>query len=145
MFERCKLDFSERESHAEIYQLYKDLLRLRQEDPVFGLGRRGGLDGAVLGAQAFVLRFFGENGEDRLLLVNFGVDLHLDPAPEPLLAPPEGLRWKVLWSSENPLYGGSGTFPPDTHDNWRIPGNAAVALYPAAPAEVDESGEIQPN
>jgi maltooligosyltrehalose trehalohydrolase len=76
--------------------------------------------------------------------VNFGVDLHLDPAPEPLLAPPEGLRWKVLWSSEDPRYGGCGTFPPDTRDNWRIPGNAAVALSPARPEEVDEAGEIQP-
>ena len=83
--------------------------------------------------EAFVLRFFGEDGQDRLLLVNFGVDLHLDPAPEPLLAPPEGLRWKVLWSSEDPRYGGGGTFPPDTEDNWRIPGNAAVALSPAGP------------
>ena len=39
------------------------------------------MDGAVLGAEAFVLRFFGEDGDDRLLLVNLGVDLHLDPAP----------------------------------------------------------------
>ena len=29
------------------------------------------------------------SGDDRLLLVNLGRDLHLDPAPEPLLAPPE--------------------------------------------------------
>ena len=26
--------------------------------------------------------------------------------PEPLLAPPEGLQWEVLWSSEDPDYGG---------------------------------------
>ena len=39
-----------------------------------------------------MLRFFGDGGDDRLLLVNLGRDLHLDPAPEPLLAPPEGTR-----------------------------------------------------
>jgi len=143
-FTRCKLDFAERQGHAEIYQLHKDLLRLRRDDPVFGRQQSGGLDGAVLGERAFVLRFFGDDGQDRLLLVNFGVDLHLDPAPEPLLAPPEGWRWKVLWSSEDFRYGGSGTFPPDTRDNWRIPGNAALALGPAKPEEVDEAGEIQP-
>ncbi len=64
------------------------------------------------------MRFFGENGDDRLVVVNFGLDLHLDPAPEPLLAPPESMRWKIIWSSENPKYGGSGTPPVDTPDNW---------------------------
>ena len=33
-----------------------------------------------------VLRLFGEDGNDRLLLVNLGVDCSLSPAPEPLLA-----------------------------------------------------------
>ena len=37
--------------------------------------RQGGLDGAVLGPEAFVLRYFGEGGDDRLLLVNLGRDL----------------------------------------------------------------------
>jgi maltooligosyltrehalose trehalohydrolase len=142
-FEACKLDFTERERHAWIYQLHKDLIRLRREDSVFRGQKPGGVDGAVLGADAFVLRFFGDSGDDRLLLVNLGVDLHLDPAPEPLLAPPEDLRWTVLWSSEDPRYGGCGTFPLDTEDNWRIPGNAAVALSPARPEDVDETGETK--
>ena len=43
-----------------------------------------GVDAAVLGPEAFVMRFFGEPGAeegagaDRLLLVNLGVDLALD-------------------------------------------------------------------
>ncbi|HEV3467981.1 MAG TPA: DUF3459 domain-containing protein [Pyrinomonadaceae bacterium] len=133
-FGRCKLDLSEREKHAEVYALHRDLLRLRREDPVFGRQRRRGLDGAVVGPEAFVVRFFGEDGGsgDRLLVVNFGRDLRLDPAPEPLLAPPEGARWDVLWSSESVAYGGCGTAPLDTEDNWRIPGHAAVALRPTA-------------
>ncbi len=66
-----------------------------------------------------------------MLLVNLGVDLHLDPAPEPLLAPPADSEWTTLWSSEDPKYGGIGTPPLDSPtENWRIPGHAAVVLKP---------------
>jgi maltooligosyltrehalose trehalohydrolase len=129
-FERCKLDLGEREKHAEVYALHRDLLRLRRDDPVFRAQRPRGVDGAVLGAHAFVLRFFAADGADRLLTVNLGRDLHLDPAPEPLLAPPEGRRWQILWTSEDVRYGGDGTPPLDTEENWRIPGEAAVVLAP---------------
>ncbi len=129
-FERSKLDLSERESHSAIYEAHRDLLRLRREDGVFG-DPAGGVDGAVLGDQAFVLRFFGENDDDRLLLVNLGVDLDLTPAPEPLLAPPEGMEWRVLWSSEDPRYGGTGAPPLDMEENRLLPGHAAIALGPA--------------
>ena len=54
----------------------------------------------------------------------------------PLLAPPEGLLWDILWSSEAPEYGGCGTPPLETADNWRIPGHAAVLLRPVEPAKV---------
>jgi maltooligosyltrehalose trehalohydrolase len=79
---------------------------------------------------ALLLRFFGERGDDRLLLVNLGTDLHLDPAPEPLLAPPANAEWRVLWSSESPEYGGVGTPDLETESNWLIPGHAAVLLEP---------------
>jgi maltooligosyltrehalose trehalohydrolase len=128
-FERCKLDFSERERHAVAYALHRDLIRLRRRDPVLRAPRRGGFDGAVLGSEAFVLRYFG-GGQDRLLVVNLGRDLRLDPAPEPLLAPPEGASWAVLWSSEDLRYGGLGTPPLESPENWRLPGQAAVLLAP---------------
>ena len=131
-FERCKLDHGERRKHAGVYRLHKDLLRMRHEDPVFRAQRPGGVDGAVLSGEAFVLRFFGGPHGDRLLAVNFGRDLHLDPAPEPLLAPPGGCRWRVALSTEHPLYGGCGTPPPDSAGNWRIPGHAALVLAPEA-------------
>jgi maltooligosyltrehalose trehalohydrolase len=129
-FEGCKLDFSERERHREIYQLHRDLLRLRREDPVIREQGEGGIDGAVLGPEAFLLRWFAANGEDRVLIVNLGRDLHFEPAPEPLLAPPRGMVWETLWSSENYCYGGTGTYPLDTEENWRFPGHAAVLLVP---------------
>jgi maltooligosyltrehalose trehalohydrolase len=129
-FERSKLDLSERESNSAIYEMHRDLLSLRREDAVFG-APAGGVDGAVLSDEAFVLRFFGENNDDRLLLVNLGLDLRLTPAPEPLLAPPETMEWRLIWSSEDPRYGGTGAPTLDTEENWLLPGHAAMALGPA--------------
>jgi maltooligosyltrehalose trehalohydrolase len=135
-FQKCKLDFSERERNANYYALHRDLLKLRREDVVFHNPRPGGVDGAVLGAEAFVLRFFGENGDDRLLLVNLGMDLNLAAAPEPLLAPVENTSWKLLWSTEDPRYGGFGT-PPLDQGGWRIPGHAAFVM------SSDKTGSIK--
>ncbi|HSE93919.1 MAG TPA: malto-oligosyltrehalose trehalohydrolase [Methylomirabilota bacterium] len=131
-FERCKLDLGERERHAGAHALHGDLLRLRREDPVFAGRHRKHLDGAVLAPEAFVIRFFGGAG-DRLLLVNLGRDLALDPAPEPLLAPPPDAGWMLVWSSEDPRYGGCGTPPPETDEGWRLPGHAAVVLGSETP------------
>src|SRR5207253_758689 len=98
-----------------------------------------GVDGAVLSDAAFVLRWLTDEGHDRLLVVNLGRDLHLSPAPEPLLAPPDGMRWETLWSSEDVDYGGCGTAPLETTDEgWRIPGEAAVVLKPAEREEEPE-------
>jgi maltooligosyltrehalose trehalohydrolase len=129
-FERCRLDLSERQRHTEAYALHRDLLRLRREDSVLQSQRPGGVDGAVLGPHAFVLRFFAEDGQDRLIIVNFGRDMQLEPTPEPLLAPPEQMRWETLWSSEDPCYGGLGTPPLEDHGHWRILGEAAVVMFP---------------
>jgi maltooligosyltrehalose trehalohydrolase len=122
-FRRCKLDHGERARHAPVWALHRDLIRLRATMP-----RR--LDGAVLGAEAFLLRFFAEGGgRDRVLLVNLGRQLDLVPAPEPLLAPPADGRWRVLWSSENPAYGGAGSAGPESADGaWQLPAHAAVLM-----------------
>jgi maltooligosyltrehalose trehalohydrolase len=130
-FESARLDFTEREAHAESYAMHRDLIALRRSDAAFRAQRPRGVDGAVLGETAFVLRFFADRREDRLLLVNLGRTLHLDPAPEPLLAPPDRAGWMLRWSSEDPRYGGSGTPELETADNWRIPAEAAVVLAPA--------------
>ena len=129
-FAHCKLALAEREAHPEIVALHRDLLRLRRDDPAFRAPRRRGVDGAVLGPDAFVLRFFVAGGADRLLVVNFGRDLRLSVAAEPLLAPPQDTLWSMLWSSEAWCYGGSGHAPLESDDGWRIPGEAAVVLAP---------------
>lgn len=89
------------------------------------------VDGAVLSPDALVIRFFGENpGDDRLLLVNLSRDLHLVPAPEPLLAPPKHRVWDAMWFSEDPRYGGMGMPPWPTQGNWYLQGESAVVLNP---------------
>jgi maltooligosyltrehalose trehalohydrolase len=129
-FERCRLDWGERELHSAAYALHRDVIKLRREDPVFRTPRRRGVEGAVLAPGSLVLRFFAEAGEDRLLVVNLGRDLHFVPAAEPLLAPPDGCRWETHWSTEDVCYGGCGTPPLDVDGGWQVPGEAAVVLVP---------------
>ncbi len=129
VFVSSKLDFAERQKNKELYDLHVDLLRLRREDSRFREQKPRGVDGAVLGPASFVLRYFSDgNTDDRLLVVNFGENRELNPAPEPLLAPPLGLEWETLWSSESARYGGSGTATVATQENWTLPAEATVAL-----------------
>lgn len=147
-FQRCKLDHAERErpGHREVWLLHRDLLRLRREDACFGAQTPHAVDGAVLGPDAFVLRYFGRDEDDRLLVINLSRTLHLNRTPEPLLAPPTNCSWEVLWSSQSPCYGGIGTLPPDAaesdfsvsgrglprpEENWRLQGESAIVLKSA--------------
>jgi len=127
-FQRCKLNPAERDSKAPLFVLHHDLLALRRQDAAFRGQQPRAVDGALLTPQAFVLRFFGGAAGDRLLLLNLGADVRLDPAPEPLLAPPCDGAWQLVWSSEEPRYGGRGTPPVVTEAGWYVPGHAAVVL-----------------
>jgi maltooligosyltrehalose trehalohydrolase len=130
-FQKCILDFSERQKNEEMYRLHQDLIRLRKNDPLFGKVRRGEYDGAPLGRSALVLRCFGKEQNDRLLIVNYGPAMDFDPAPEPLLAPVAGGSWHLHWSSEDPLYGGGGTPAFESEENWIVPAMSAVVLIPS--------------
>jgi maltooligosyltrehalose trehalohydrolase len=149
-FRACKLDWAEAERNREHVLLHKDLLRLRREDPTLvaarrprdGGGRGCGVDGAVLGPDAFCLRFMGPGDDDRLLLVNLGADLELAVMPEPLLAPPTGTDWAVLWSSEHPKYGGIGAQHPRPDRVWVLPGHGALLLRPG-PLLMERKTELQ--
>jgi maltooligosyltrehalose trehalohydrolase len=126
-FERCKLDWDERSRHGDAVAIHRDLLKLRRDDPVFASQRADQIDGAVIAGEALLLRYFGVDGDDRLLLVNLGRDVVWQPASEPLLAPPADFDWQLLWSSEDPRYGGLGTAPVD-ECCWCVPGHAALVL-----------------
>jgi maltooligosyltrehalose trehalohydrolase len=127
-FERCRLNFGERQTNAGLYAMHRDLLKLRRDDPLLSAPKPRGVDGAVLGPQAFVLRYFAPDGMDRLLLVSLGRDLALRVVPEPLLAAPADCKWELRWSSDDVRYGGSGTPSVETDNGWLLPGEAAVFL-----------------
>jgi maltooligosyltrehalose trehalohydrolase len=126
-FERCRLDHAEATANDEILRLHRDLLHLRREDPVIA-SIATEVDGAVLGPEAFVLRFGAPMGHERLLVVNLGPDLQLVSNPEPLLAPPARGNWAELWSSEDPRYGGSGTPPSVVRAPWTLAAHSALFL-----------------
>ncbi len=132
-FTKCKLDHAEREANVQAVALHRDLFALRRDDPALRAQGGHGFDGAILGQDAFVLRFFGEDPtDDRLLVVNLGPDLRFVPSPEPLLASPDGAPWSLAWSSEDPRYGGSGMPPLDTPEGWMIRGESAALLASGA-------------
>jgi maltooligosyltrehalose trehalohydrolase len=139
-FARCKLDRSERQLHTDAYALHCDLLSLRRTDPVFSRAGVYRPEGAVLGAGAFLLRYLDRDHGDRLVIVNLGCDLDLVPAAEPLLAPPERMRWSVVWTSEAPKYGGRGAPEIDTDGEWRIPGGSALVFTPLPRSAHDVDG-----
>jgi maltooligosyltrehalose trehalohydrolase len=130
-FARCKLDPADRRRSSGTRQLYTDLLRLRREDATLAAQGEFGFDGAVIGHDAFVFRFFGvDPAGDRLLVVNLGADLDLTHAPEPLLAPPWSQRWTLALSSEDPRYGGDGVAPFVDDEPWTVWGSTALLLVP---------------
>jgi maltooligosyltrehalose trehalohydrolase len=130
-FERCKLDFEERRTHAAAYALHADLLRIRREDAAFTPAGAAGVDGAVLSAAAFALRCFtAGHRDDRLLIVNLGAALQRPSIAEPLLAPPEGTDWALSWSSENIDYGGEGIAEVFPDGWWHIPAESALLFAP---------------
>ena len=96
-FERCKLDHSSKDV-SEV----RELLRLRREMPFHER-----MEGAVLGEKCFALRWFGD--DPRLLIVNLGDELEINPVDSPLLAG----AWRVVWGTLNA---------------WRIPAESAALL-----------------
>ena len=64
-------------------------------------------------------------------MVNLGPDLHPKSIAEPLLAPPAGKDWTLLWSSEDARYRGNGTTAFETGEGYFLPGHAAFVLTSA--------------
>jgi maltooligosyltrehalose trehalohydrolase len=126
-FLACKIDWDELQRNDDVLGLHRDLIKLRREDPVFSRQDRSAIEGSVIGPEALLLRWFDDEGDDRLLFVNLGRDYVLYPIAEPLLAPPFEKQWTLLWSSDEPRYGGMGT-PSYDNRSWPVPGHAAVVF-----------------
>src|SRR4029453_18131255 len=99
-FERCKLNWQERETNEPWVRLHRDLLALRRTDAAFRAQDATALEGAVLGPELFVLRYASSSpADERLLIVNFGSDVEVPSFAEPLVAPPDEHTWRIRWSS----------------------------------------------
>lgn len=146
-FETVKLDWSEREKNSGIVALHRDLLTLRRDDHAFAAqpsARRGHMDGSVLSRSAFLLRYFAPILDDeRLLVVNFGEDIDIDSLPDPLFAPPAGRQWQLLWSSEDPAYGGNGRRAYDFQNRWVLNADIALVLAPTQAARRAKPEDMQ--
>lgn len=143
--ESSRLRWEERAEpeHAAALRLHADLAALRRADPTLGAHGATGisLEVAALTPTCGLIRYFvdgstrSDGSSERLLIVNLGSDLVLPTIAEPLLSPPvepAQACWRILWSSEDPRYGGNGCAEPDSEDKgWRIPGAATVLLGPA--------------
>lgn len=130
-FLACKLNFNE--ANQEIYSLHKDLIHLRKNDPVLRKTSKK-YEASILGENSLLLRYFDEEEGDRMLIVNLGIEEILNPSPNPLLAPPEGFKWKIVWSSESPVYGGDGTAPLNV-PHWKLIGFSSQLLKAVKPSK----------
>jgi len=66
-----------------------------------------------------IMRWFDAEQGDRLLLVNLAVETDLNPAPEPLLAPPLAEVWEL--SVEQEVRYGARVVNPLSDSGWRLP------------------------
>jgi maltooligosyltrehalose trehalohydrolase len=129
-FNKSKLDWQECERHTHALALHRDLIRLRKHDQTFSAQDISQLFGAVIGPEAFLLRWVTDSNADRLLIVNLGRDFRLSPVAEPLMAPPLEMQWQPLWSSDDPKYGGPGVSPTIVTDQ-SVQGHAATIFSTA--------------
>jgi maltooligosyltrehalose trehalohydrolase len=130
-FRRCVLDWRDRERNVRWLTLHRDLLRLRREDLVLRLQGSAGVLASSNRDLAVVRLLAEEAVDDRLLVVNLGADAP-PPISMPLLAPPDRSGWRLLWSSEDPAYGGGGTPADPFSEGWRFPGNATLLFAGAS-------------
>lgn len=125
-FRRCRLDDAERRKNKRWTRFHRDLIRLRQQDPLLRRQSREKLDGAVLNNRCIALRYFSEGRDprERLLIVNWGEAFDCIPVSEPLLAETAGRPWKLIWASDHIRYGGKRRRK--TFSFWKIPAEAAL-------------------
>ena|SRR5687768_23182 len=88
------------------------------------------LHAAVFGAKLFAIRYFGDGGAT-VYIANLGLDASFASLAEPLMAPPAGRQWEMIWSSEHPQYGGQGTPQVLQENSWHLLGDALVVMKAA--------------
>lgn len=116
-FERSKLRLEEREMHASIYALYRDLITIRIGDEILRSGDRSRADAKAPGAELLTVRRWNDDREV-LLLANFG--------PETSTPLEDG--WTIALSTQDERYGGLGHPMMWGHDIATVPARTALIL-----------------
>lgn len=109
-FDRSRLDWGaiEREPHGQLWAFYRELLRLRREHPLLGVGGKSRLRAQVVEAHALALTRRDAEGALALVLLGFA------PEPRPVrLRLPAG-SWRRLLDSREARFGGPGAESPVT-------------------------------
>jgi maltooligosyltrehalose trehalohydrolase len=131
-FLASKLRLDERERHAGTWQLYRDLLALRRDDPVFRHTDRSTTRASAVTAQVIAVHRWHRDGH-RLLLANFGMEIGLDLDTLAGLDLPASDTWAPLLATSDERYGGSGRAPALDGASITLPARTAVILGATAP------------
>ncbi|WNG23394.1 malto-oligosyltrehalose trehalohydrolase [Cystobacter fuscus] len=118
-FTRSKLDWNEasKPEHAGVLALYRELLRLRAQEPILKANRRGSFDARPLGQNALVLERRGPGGALQVIVNVKGALEH---------RPPDGARLE-LWSEES-RFGGASPRSPLNEGVLRLDGPSAAVV-----------------
>lgn len=116
-FERSKLRLDERDRHADVYRLYRDLIQLRTTDPVMQGSGRSLTEAIALGAELLSVRRWIES-EELLLIANFG----------PETSTPLSDDWAIVLSTNEDANEPVGDHIPVVSGNATVPARTAVIL-----------------
>jgi maltooligosyltrehalose trehalohydrolase len=143
-FRQSILDVADRERHAGVYRLYRDLLALRRGDPVLRSQDRFAVRGVPLGDRALAFTL-GNGADQRLVVANFGDRLEVT-LPQDWVEK----RWEPVWSSTDRAYGGDGGRAEIDHGRVQVPPATTVLfssvgdVSPAPSAELPGSTATAP-
>ena len=109
-FLRSRLDLSERgrPPHGGVYRLFRELLRLRREDPVLRRQDRWRLLAEGLGTALVAVERWDEEGRRRLLLANLGEEARFDLGEQEWLGEAAQRIWQPLLSTAEERFAGPG-------------------------------------
>ena len=108
-FRRSTLLWEEREKepHAGVLALYRELLALRRAEPALRNRARESVDAAAVGERAVALRREAPDGGALLLVAGFEEGpLRVDLGALPATRAPDGGRWEPVLATEEARFGG---------------------------------------
>ncbi|MBV9774877.1 MAG: glycogen debranching protein GlgX [Gemmatimonadetes bacterium] len=109
-FERSKLRWDERDRppHSGVLALYRELLKLRREEPALRERGRDSFRALALGETGVALRRQAAGGETLLLVASLSGPLRVDTAAHGETVAPADGGWELLLSTEEARFGGVG-------------------------------------